>query len=70
MTTALVTESGVLLSQDILAQIGARTGDELQVIAADGCISLKKLNASVEEQVEVAKRVMDKRRDVLRRLAE
>jgi putative addiction module antidote len=70
MTTIRVTESGVALSQDILAQMGVIAGDNLQVIATADGLNLKKVDPVVEEQMRVARQIMDKRHDVLRRLAE
>lgn len=70
MTTIRVTESGVALSQDILAQMGVIAGDSLQVIATADGLNLKKVDPVVEEQMRVARQIMDKRHDVLRRLAE
>jgi putative addiction module antidote len=70
MTTIRVTESGVALSQDILAQMGVIAGDNLQVIATADGLNLKKVDPVVEEQMLVSRKIMDKRHDVLRRLAE
>lgn len=70
MITARVTESGVTLSHDVLREAGVVVGDDLQVIATDAGISLRKVDRSVSEQVELAKQIMETRHDVLRRLAE
>lgn len=70
MTTLRVTDSGVLISPDILERLGMHTGDELHLIETGDGFNLKKTDAIVAHQMDVAKQVMEKRRDVLRRLAE
>jgi putative addiction module antidote len=70
MTTIRVTESGIALSQDVLAQMGVRAGDDVLVIPTADGLKLEKADRVVEEQMRVARQVMDKRREVLRRLAE
>jgi putative addiction module antidote len=70
MTVVRVTESGIALSQDILAQMGVTAGDELQIVATADGLNLKKVDPVVEEQMRVARKIMEKRHDVLRRLAE
>jgi putative addiction module antidote len=74
MTTARVADWGdsiaVVFSREAMEQLGVRAGDELQVIPTQDGLNLKRRDAIIERQVEVAERVMEKRRDVLRRLAE
>ena len=81
MITARVTKFGdatvVVLSKEMLAQLGVRAGDEVNVgPAIDELIQAfdgeRKLDRQreIDQQVEVAERIMEKRRDVLRRLAE
>jgi hypothetical protein len=70
MTTARIAENGVLISTDLLKPLGLQVGDDVQVVATSDGISLRKPEAILPQQLEVAQRVMDKRRDVLRRLAE
>ena len=70
MTTVRVTEAGVQLSSEMLEQFGMRAGDDLQVITTPDGINLKKVLAPPGDQLEVAKQVMDRRYEVLRRLAE
>jgi hypothetical protein len=47
-----------------------RAGDQVAVVRTNDGLALKKLDQVVAQQMEVAKRIMEKRRDVLRRLAE
>lgn len=70
MTTARVRENGLLISPELFAPLGLRVGDSVEVVATSEGIQLKKIDSVVAEQLEVAKRVMEKRHDVLRRLAE
>jgi putative addiction module antidote len=66
MITARITEFGdsavVVLSKEMLAQLGVRLGDEVNVGPAN--------SDRVAQQVEAAERIMEKRHEVLRRLAE
>lgn len=70
MTSARVTESRILLTPAILQQLGAGEGDDLLVIPTQDGVHLRKADPIVAQQMEIAKEVMDERRDVLRRLAE
>jgi putative addiction module antidote len=74
MTTVRVADMGdslvVVFSKETMEQFGMRAGDELQVIAAKDGMNLRRHDAVVQRQLEVADRVMEKRHDVLRRLAE
>ena len=70
MTTARVGENGLLILPEMFEPLGLRVGDSVEVVANSEGIQLKKIDAVVAEQLEVAKRVMEKRHDVLRRLAE
>lgn len=70
MTTARVSENGITISPEQYAPLGLRVGDSVEVVATSEGIRLKKIDAAVAEQLEAAKRVMEKRHDVLRRLAE
>ena len=74
MITARVTELGdsmvVVLSKEMLERLGVGAGDEVQVGPADNGVNHSGESAVVKRQLEVAERIMDKRRDVLRRLAE
>lgn len=72
MITARVTELGgsavVVLSAEMLSELGIRAGDEVKVGAA-GPPDLNSGDGAAE-QVLAARRIMEKRYDVLRRLAE
>lgn len=72
MITARITEidgsAVVVLSQEMLAALGVRAGDEVNLGAAGQLDS--STTVRVSQQVAAAKVIMEKRQDVLRRLAE
>lgn len=72
MITACITEldgsAVVVLSKEMLAELGVRAGDKVKVGAAEDLDAATSDRAS--QQVAAAKVIMEKRRDVLRRLAE
>jgi len=70
MATTRVSENGIIITPEQIAPLGLRVGDSVEVVATSDGIQLKKIDAVVAEQLEVAKRVMEKRHEVLRRLAE
>lgn len=70
MTTAQVTSTGISLPLAMLEQLGMREGDSLQVTATQDGVTLRKVDPVVEQQMAVARQVMNDRFDVLRRLAE
>lgn len=74
MTTARVAEFGdsivLVMPQEMTERLGVRPGDEVQVAPTADGVSLKRQASLVEQQVTAAERIMEKRHDVLRRLAE
>jgi putative addiction module antidote len=69
-----VIESGdslaLIISRESAASLGVSSGDLLQAAATPGGLLLTHCDASVTRQLQIAKQVMEERRDVLRRLAE
>ena len=70
MTTARVTEAGILLTPEFFGVLGVQAGDQVVVTADQDGVNIKRLGAEESIPVKVAKQVMEERRDVLRRLAE
>jgi putative addiction module antidote len=61
---------GVILPKELLASMNVGKGDTLYVTrASDGGIHVTPYDAAFEQQMETARRVMKKRRNVLRELA-
>lgn len=61
---------GVILPKEVLAKLNVGKGDTLYVSdAASGGVVLSPYDDSFAQQMEVARRVMKKRRNVLRELA-
>jgi putative addiction module antidote len=61
---------GVILPKDILAQMKVGKGDCVYLTqAASGGVTLSPYDDQFEQQMEAARRVMKKRRNVLRELA-
>jgi len=69
-----VTKSGdgvaLVFSKESAAKMGICVGDVMQVSATTDGLTIQRCDPVVQRQVEIAKQVMDERRDVLRRLAE
>lgn len=74
MTTARAAEIdgsiALVISSDATDQLGLRAGDQFQIIPTSDGMTLKRCATLADRQLEVAERVMEQRRDVLRRLAE
>jgi antitoxin component of MazEF toxin-antitoxin module len=82
MVTTRITEANgsavIVLSKEMLAQLGARTGDEIKIEKLVDAFDLESSLGSspsetagrAAEQVAAARVIMEKRYDVLRRLAE
>ncbi len=74
MTTTQITKFGdavgIVLPPEVLARLGAQPGDELQLISTEEGITLKSFDSTIKRQLDIAEEVMEKRVDVLRRLAE
>ena len=74
MTTVKVTtvgnSVGIVLPKELLERLRINKGDTLFVTETPKGLELTPFNAEFAEQMEVAERVMRKRRNVLRKLAE
>ncbi len=61
---------GVVLSKDVISRLGVESGDDLFLIKTKGGYRISPYDPKFEEQVTVAERIMKKRRNMLRKLAE
>jgi putative addiction module antidote len=61
---------GVILPKELLEKLRVGKGDLLQVLEVPGGITLTAFNEQFDRQMDVAERVMRRRRDVLKKLAE
>lgn len=68
--TAIGNSTGVVLPKDLLEKLRVGRGDELMVLETPDGIRLTPYDAEVSEQMEVAERIMRKRRTLLQKLAE
>lgn len=68
--TTVGSSAGIVLPKEILAKLNVEKGDRLYVTETPGGIHLTPYRADFAAKIEVAKRVMRKNRDALRRLAE
>jgi putative addiction module antidote len=62
--------AGVILSKDMLEKLKAEKGDTVFAVETPNGIELTAYDPIVARQMEVAKKVMKKHREVLRKLAE
>lgn len=73
MTTLKLTQIGnsvgVILPKEVLARLKVEKGDTLFVTETANGVTLTAYNPEFEVQMEAARRIMKKRRDVLRELA-
>ncbi|MFN7164948.1 MAG: AbrB/MazE/SpoVT family DNA-binding domain-containing protein [Hyphomonas sp.] len=60
---------GVVLPKDVLEQLKVKEGDTLNVVAAPTGITLSVSDEEVDRLMEMAERIMDENREVLRALA-
>ena len=61
---------GVVLPKEVLTRLRVSKGDTLQVVETPDGIKLTPYDAEFARQMDIAERVMRKRRDVLKKLAE
>ena len=61
---------GVVLSRDVISRLGVDSGDELFLIKTRDGYLISPYDPEFAEQVSAAERIMKKRRNMLRRLAE
>jgi putative addiction module antidote len=68
---AVGTSSGVVLSKDTMRELGAERGDHLYLTRmADGDYRLSTLNPEATRQLELARTLMRRDRELLRALAD
>ncbi len=60
---------GVILPKELLAKLGVSKGDTLYAIDMPDGVRLTTADPEFEQQMEVARRIMKRRRAVLRELA-
>jgi putative addiction module antidote len=75
MTTAVKVTTvgnsvGIVLPKEILAKLNVEKGDSLYLIETPDGIQLTAYDQSFSDEMDAARRVMRKNRDVLRKLAE
>ena len=68
--TTVGNSAGVILPKELLARLRLGKGDELYATELPDGIKLSPFDPKLEKQMEVAERVMRKRRTLLRKLAE
>ncbi|NKC03096.1 AbrB/MazE/SpoVT family DNA-binding domain-containing protein [Brucella haematophila] len=61
---------GVILPKEVLKRLNLRAGDKLQLAETQSGLSLEPIDDSFEQQVEAARKVMDKYKVTLQKLAE
>ncbi|MEW5708636.1 MAG: AbrB/MazE/SpoVT family DNA-binding domain-containing protein [Pseudomonadota bacterium] len=68
--TAVGNSAGVILPKELLARLRLEKGDALYAIELPDGIKLTPFDPKLAEQMEVAERIMRKRRALLKKLAE
>lgn len=68
--TTVGNSAGIVLPRELLARLHAAKGDTLFVTEVPGGIKLTPYDPNLAEQMEVAEKVMRRRRTLLRKLAE
>ncbi|AZO48334.1 MAG: AbrB/MazE/SpoVT family DNA-binding domain-containing protein [Mesorhizobium sp.] len=61
---------GVILPKELLDRLNMKAGDQLQIVETDKGIVLEPVDDSFERQMEAARKVMDKYKVALQKLAE
>ena len=61
--------TGVILPKDVLARLQLRQGDQVTVVDTAEGIELRRHDPEFEEQMSVARAVMEERKKALRELA-
>ena len=67
--TSIGNSVGVILPKELLVKLGVQKGDTLYAVETADGVRLTTADAEFEAQMEVARRIMKKRRAVLRELA-
>lgn len=68
--TAIGNSTGVILPREILEKLRVDRGDELMVLETPDGIALTPYDPTFAEQMEVAEKIMRRRRNLLKQLAE
>jgi putative addiction module antidote len=68
--TTVGNSAGVILPKDLLSRLRLQKGDELFAVETPDGIRLTVFDPTLAEQMEVAEKVMRKRRGLLHKLAE
>lgn len=68
--TTIGNSAGVVLPKELLARLRLEKGDTLYATEVPGGIKLMPYDPTLEQQMEVAEKVMKRRRALLRKLAE
>jgi putative addiction module antidote len=68
--TAIGNSAGVILPRELLARLRVEKGDELYALETPDGIKLTSYDPTLAKQMEVAEKVMRKRRSLLRKLAQ
>ena len=68
--TTIGNSVGIILSKEVLAKLRVEKGDQVYITETPSGVELTPYDQGFAEEMEAAKRVMRKNRDVLRRLAE
>ena len=61
---------GVILPKEVLERLNLQAGDKLQLIETQTGLALQPRDDSFEQQMEAARKVMDKYKVALQKLAE
>lgn len=68
--TTIGNSAGVILPRELLARLRVEKGDELHALETPDGIRLTTYDPVLAKQMEVAEKVMRKRRSLLRKLAQ
>ncbi len=68
--TAIGNSTGVVLPRELLEKLRVQRGDELMVLETPDGITLTPFDPELARQMEVAEKVMRRRRHLLKKLAE
>ncbi|ANM09988.1 AbrB family transcriptional regulator [Rhizobium leguminosarum bv. trifolii] len=61
---------GIIIPKEVLARLGLKTGDSLEVKLQNGGINMKPVNEDFPRQLEAARNFVDKYKVALKKLAE
>jgi putative addiction module antidote len=68
--TAIGNQNAIVIPDDVGSRLDFNEGDTIQAIETPAGIFLCKVDPETAEQLDIAREVMEQRRDALRRLAE